>query len=119
MSLPSLLFCCRRITMQRGTSSHLASERSKPMVEAGERMTRRRWGKGVVGVAGTAPLLAALAQACASGAAPAPAQDSGPATVQFYFGTAGPPEIQLYTTIKEGYEKQYPKYKLDLLPADN
>ena len=90
------------------------------MVETAGRMTRRRWGKGIVGLAATTPLLASLAQACAAGGGgAAPPKEEAPATVQFYFGTAGPPEIQLYTTIKEGYEKQYPKYKLDLLPADN
>src|SRR5689334_18605581 len=89
--------------------------------EATGRMTRRRWCHGLVGIAAGAPLVAALAEACApSGAGgPPPAPEAAPATVQFYFGTAGTPEIQLYTTLKEGFEKQYPKYKLDLLPADN
>jgi multiple sugar transport system substrate-binding protein len=64
-------------------------------------------------------MVLALAEACAPNSAPAPTQDAAPATVQFYFGTAGAPEIQLYTTLKEGFEKQYPKYKMDLLPADN
>jgi ABC-type glycerol-3-phosphate transport system substrate-binding protein len=80
-------------------------------------LTRRAWSKAALGGA-TAPLLATLVEACAPRSAPpAPSTDAAPATVQFYFGTAGAPEIQLYTTLKEGFEKQYPKYKMDLLPA--
>lgn len=62
--------------------------------------------------------LAACVQAQRASNAPMP-NEVQPATVQFYFGTAGQPEIQLYTTLMEGFEKQYPKYKLDLLPAEN
>ena len=60
------------------------------------------------------PLLAACGQA-----QPATTAEAQPATVQFYFGTAGQPEITLYTALKEGFEKQYPKYKLELIPAEN
>ena len=63
-----------------------------------------------------APLLLACGQA--AGGPPA-AGEAQPSTVQFYFGTAGQPEITLYTTLKEGYEKQHPKYKLELIPAEN
>ena len=63
-------------------------------------------------------MAAALLAACGSGGAPPPKEEA-PATVQFYFGTAGAPEIELYTSLKDGFEKQYPKYKMDLLPADN
>ena len=77
------------------------------------RLTRRAWSHAaLVGAGG------ALAAACGP-AQPAPAPEAAPATVQFYFGTAGQPEIQLYTTIKEGYEKQHPKYTLELIPAEN
>jgi multiple sugar transport system substrate-binding protein len=62
------------------------------------------------------PLLAACGQV--AGGPPA-ASEAQPSTVQFYFGTAGQPEITLYTTLKEGFEKQYPKYKLELIPAEN
>ncbi len=80
------------------------------------RMTRRGWMRAAAGVAAVPALGAA---ACAPQNAQPPSPEAAPATVQFYFGTAGPPEIQLYTTLKEGFEKQYPKYKMDLLPAEN
>ncbi|HEU5318044.1 MAG TPA: hypothetical protein VFX49_18170, partial [Chloroflexota bacterium] len=62
------------------------------------------------------PLLAACG---AAGQSSQPAPEAQPATVSFYFGTAGAPEIQLYTTLKEGYEKQAPKHKIELIPAEN
>jgi multiple sugar transport system substrate-binding protein len=63
-------------------------------------------------------LLAACGAAGAGG--PQPAADAAqPATVQFYFGTAGANEVQLYTALKEGFERRNPKYALDLLPAEN
>ncbi|CAA9289610.1 MAG: hypothetical protein AVDCRST_MAG77-4587 [uncultured Chloroflexi bacterium] len=73
-------------------------------------------------VGGASALAASVLAACgAAGQSEqsAAGKEGQPATVQFYFGTAGQPEIQLYTTIKEGFEKQYPKYKLELLPAEN
>ena len=75
-------------------------------------VTRRTWCSRAV-LAG--PLLAACGQA---GGSPA-ARDAQPATVQFYFGTAGTNEVQLYTGLKEGFERQHPKYQMDLLPAEN
>jgi multiple sugar transport system substrate-binding protein len=54
------------------------------------------------------------------GGAQAPAaQETQPANVQFYFGTAGAPEIELYTKLKEGYERAHPRYTLELIPAEN
>lgn len=61
------------------------------------------------------PLLAACGPAADRQASPA----TQPATVQFYFGTATANETQLYATLKEGFEKQFPKYTMDLLPAEN
>lgn len=72
--------------------------------------------RSVLAGAVAAPLLAACGQA--GGQQPA-SREAQPATVQFYFGTAGANEVQLYTTLKEGFEKKHPKYTLDLLPAEN
>jgi len=66
-----------------------------------------------------AALTPALAACGQPGGQQSVSRDAQPATVQFYFGTAGANEVQLYTTLKEGFEKQYPKYKMDLLPAEN
>lgn len=64
-----------------------------------------------------APFL--LAACGPRGSGPPASQEAQPATVQFYFGTAGAPEIELYTKLKEGYERQHPKYTLELIPAEN
>ena len=66
-----------------------------------------------------APLVALLAACGQSGGQQPVSREAQPATVQFYFGTAGANEVQLYTTLKEGFEKQHPKYTMDLLPAEN
>ncbi len=72
------------------------------------RMTRRRW-------LGTLPLGAPALAACGAGATGmTPRPEAGPATVQFYF-SGGVPEQQLYASLKEVYERQYPKYKLELV----
>jgi multiple sugar transport system substrate-binding protein len=80
--------------------------------------TRRRL---LAGIALTPALpLAACGQTSGGGGDQAGrATEAQPATVQFYFGTAGAPEIQLYTTLKEGFERQNPRYTLELLPAEN
>jgi ABC-type glycerol-3-phosphate transport system substrate-binding protein len=81
-----------------------------------DRLTRRGWFGTALGVAAP-PLATALVAACGPSGAPAP-QEGAPATVQFYFN-GGTPEEQLYTTLKEGFEQRNPRYKLDLLLADN
>ena len=79
---------------------------------AGVGLTRRR----SLAFVSVPPLLAACG---APGQSSPPAGEAQPATVQFYFGTAGQPEIQLYTTLKEGFEAQHPQYTLELIPAEN
>ena len=81
-------------------------------------LSRRRWFGAVAAQALAAPAGVALLAACGAGASQAPKAEAGPATVQFYF-SGGTPEQQLYTSLKEAYERQYPKYKLDLLLADS
>jgi multiple sugar transport system substrate-binding protein len=78
-------------------------------------MTRRR----VLAGAALAPAVAACAPASGGAGDQAGGSAAPPATVQFYFGTAGAPEIQLYTTLKEGFERLNPNYTLELLPAEN
>lgn len=77
-------------------------------------MTRRAWGFLMTGGAAAPSIL----MACGPSDTPAPSPDAAPATVQFYFN-GGAPEEQLYKTMKEGFERTQPKYKLDLLLADN
>ena len=38
--------------------------------------------------------------------------------MQFYF-SGDAPEVQLYQTLKEGFERQNPRYTLELVPAEN
>jgi ABC-type glycerol-3-phosphate transport system substrate-binding protein len=80
--------------------------------------TRRRL---LAGIALTPALpLAACGQTSGGGGDQAGrATEAQPATVQFYFGPATASEVQLYTTLKEGFEKQHPRYRMDLLPAEN
>jgi multiple sugar transport system substrate-binding protein len=83
------------------------------------RLTRRVWlgtlSLGSLG-AGAAPALLSACSPLPAGTAPRP--EEAPATVQFYF-SGGTPEEQLYRALKEAYERQYPKYKLELLLADS
>ena len=77
----------------------------------------RRW---LLAGAALTPALAECGQPAGGGSGQAGrAAEAPPATVLFYFGTAGAPEIQLYTTMKEGFERRHPRYTLELLPAEN
>ncbi len=78
-------------------------------------MTRAAVTRRSLAAVAVTPLLAACGQAGQQ----ATTTEAQPAKVQFYFGTAGAPEIQLYTTLKEGFEKQFPKYTIELIPAEN
>ena len=51
------------------------------------------------------------------GRRPGPRAGGPPATVQFYF-SGDQPTAQLYQTLKEVYERQNPRYTLDLIHAD-
>jgi multiple sugar transport system substrate-binding protein len=82
-------------------------------------VTRRALFNGTAAAAATAAATVPMIAACGPAQTPAASKEAQPATVQFYFGTAGAPEIALYTTMKEGFEKQHPKYTLELLPAEN
>jgi ABC-type glycerol-3-phosphate transport system substrate-binding protein len=77
---------------------------------------RRRWLATVATPLLAAPAGAAVLAACDG--APASRLGAGPSAVQFYF-SGGTPEQQLYTSLKEAFERQYPKYTLDLLLADS
>jgi multiple sugar transport system substrate-binding protein len=77
-------------------------------------LLRRALGSAGV-LAGTGALLVACAPGPAADQGPSPA--AAPATVQFYF-SGDQPTAQLYQTLKEVYERQNPRYTLDLIHAD-
>ncbi|MGH2352780.1 MAG: ABC transporter substrate-binding protein [Chloroflexota bacterium] len=80
-----------------------------------DRHTRRVWL--AAGAGGAVPMLLLSACERAAGPGPAPATEA-PATVQFYF-SGDTATQQLYETLKETYERTYPKYKLELVHADS
>jgi multiple sugar transport system substrate-binding protein len=78
------------------------------------RMSRRTWSKVLVGSS-----LPVVLAACGQVPAVQPSgQEAAPATVEFYF-SGDQPTAQLYQSLKEAYERTYPKYQLELVHADS
>ena len=91
----------------------MGQQAAQPVGQQVGRRTRRAWlGRAARGAAAVPAVLAA----CAPGAAP-PQPEAAPATVQFYF-SGDTVTQQLYVTLKEVFERTYPKYKLELVIGD-
>ncbi|MDQ3703118.1 MAG: sugar ABC transporter substrate-binding protein [Chloroflexota bacterium] len=90
-----------------------------PFVDTWDRCTRASRRSVVAGAfCAPAALLAACGQVGEQGTGSAPLAGAQPATVQFYF-SGDQPTTQLYTTLKEGFERAHPKYTLELVQGEN
>lgn len=79
--------------------------------------TRRAWLATAASGGVAAGSLAAACGPLQPGGAPG-SRSQGPATVQFYF-SGDEVTRQLYVTLKEAYERQFPNYKLELIHGDH